>query len=208
MKQCHPTWRYCEVYHVFDNSIQSSVHVAIPHELLYDVVCWCDCDKLPSLSTWQAQGGHPATEDAVSIAHHPKSKPQVLTCGCAPDRNLQMCLIDSQPSSTSGDGMQSGSREWLDCCITSTDLRPPSFSCRSAWVAEWFVLSPECPGRKDFIKIWSDIKTYQDFKRVKRGDQKLRVQFLSHSLWLTFNLRHPHRCVAFLCFLTDVSVDL
>ena len=98
---------------VSDNSIQSSFHGAIPHELLYDVVCWCDCDKLPSLSTWQAQGGHPAAEDAVSIAH-PKSKPQVLTCGSAPDRNLQMCLIDSQRNSTSvGDGMQSGSQDYL-----------------------------------------------------------------------------------------------
>lgn len=81
------------------------------------VVVWC-CMlvwlwTLPSLSTWQAQGGHPAAEDAVSIAH-PKSKPQVLTCGSAPDRNLQMCLIDSQRNSTSvGDGMQSGSQDYL-----------------------------------------------------------------------------------------------
>lgn len=32
---------------VSDNSIQSSFHGAIPHELLYDVVCWCDCEHCP-----------------------------------------------------------------------------------------------------------------------------------------------------------------
>ena len=48
-------------------------------------------------------------------------------------------------------------------------------------------------------RLYQDIKTYQDFKRVKRGDQKQRVQFLPDCSWLTFNLRHPHRRVAFLC---------
>ena len=78
--------------------------------LMYAVVIVIN--KLLSLS-WEAQGGHPAAEDAVRIAH-PKSKPQVLTCGCASDRNLQMCLIDSQTNPTSvGDGMQSGSQFYL-----------------------------------------------------------------------------------------------